>query len=103
MGSDCTASALENRFRRIKQDGKRINDAISKGIDPLSLGIGIGEGTINGPNEFFYHKTLHNPISIQLILILLYPLLSGSSLWPICVCIRACAGVDVLPQLSSTC
>ena len=40
MGSDCSASALENRFRRIKQDSKRINDAISRGVDPLTLGIG---------------------------------------------------------------
>lgn len=45
MGSDCTASALENRFRSIKQDGKRINDALSKGVDPLSLNIGSREGT----------------------------------------------------------
>jgi hypothetical protein len=45
MGSDCTASALENRFRSIKQDGKRINDALSNGVDPLSLNIGSREGT----------------------------------------------------------
>jgi hypothetical protein len=44
MGSDCTASALENRFRVLKRDGKRINGAISKGVDPLTLGIGNNEG-----------------------------------------------------------
>lgn len=48
MGSDCSASALENRFRRIKQDSKRINDAISRGVDPLTLGIGSGEGINSG-------------------------------------------------------
>lgn len=48
MGSDCSTSALENRFRRIKQDSKRINDAISRGVDPLTLGIGSGEGINSG-------------------------------------------------------
>jgi hypothetical protein len=62
MGSDCTSSALENRFRRIKQDGKRINDAISTGVDPLSLGIGSGEGTNSGSlyNHFPYYTAVHN-------------------------------------------
>ncbi|KIM99632.1 hypothetical protein OIDMADRAFT_55547 [Oidiodendron maius Zn] len=54
MGSDCSASALENRFRRIKQDSKRINDAISRGVDPLTLGIGSCEETAH-----FYGEGLH--------------------------------------------
>ena len=67
MGSDCTASALENRFRRIKQDGKRINDAISNGVDPLTLGIGSGEGTNSGtPLEPLFPPTQHCMVSLPL-------------------------------------
>ncbi|KAH8782157.1 hypothetical protein BGZ57DRAFT_926143 [Hyaloscypha finlandica] len=40
FGSDCTASALENRFRPLKRDAKLINDSIAKGIDPKTLPIG---------------------------------------------------------------
>ncbi|TVY62724.1 hypothetical protein LSUE1_G006157 [Lachnellula suecica] len=40
FGGDCTKSALENRFRRIKTDAKRMNDALSKGIDPGTLAVG---------------------------------------------------------------
>lgn len=65
MGSDCTVSALENRFRRIKRDAKLINDAVSKGIDPLTLGIGSDEGTIMETSAFFSilliaHHTSHS-------------------------------------------
>lgn len=44
FGGDCTKSAIENRFRRIKVDAKRINDAISKGIDPYTMTIDEFEG-----------------------------------------------------------
>ncbi|KAI9729495.1 MAG: hypothetical protein M1818_008518 [Claussenomyces sp. TS43310] len=37
FGGDCTVSALENRFRRIKADAKSIRDALSEGIDPITL------------------------------------------------------------------
>ncbi|KAH8805948.1 hypothetical protein F5884DRAFT_755497 [Xylogone sp. PMI_703] len=40
FGGDCTKSALENRFRRIKADAKRMNDAVARGIDPVTLIIG---------------------------------------------------------------
>ena len=43
FGGDCTASAIENRFRRIKRDAKLINSSILKGIDPITLDID-GEG-----------------------------------------------------------
>ena len=46
FGSDCTQSALENRFRRIKRDAKLINDAIEKGIDPITLDIGGTDGEV---------------------------------------------------------
>jgi hypothetical protein len=50
FGGDCTASALENRFRRIKKDAKLINDSIVEGIDPITLAIGDtdGEAAIRG-------------------------------------------------------
>ncbi len=40
FGGDCTAMALQNRFRVIKRDAKSMNDAIAKGIDPFTLPIG---------------------------------------------------------------
>ena len=40
MGSDTTMSAVENRFRPIKVNARIINDALKKGMDPLTLGIG---------------------------------------------------------------
>jgi len=43
MGSDCTSSAIENRFRKIKVEAKWIEDALEKGIDPLSLNLGVGK------------------------------------------------------------
>jgi hypothetical protein len=46
FGGDCTNSALENRFRRIKKDAKLINDAIAKGIDPITLDIGGTDGEV---------------------------------------------------------
>ncbi|KAE9364597.1 hypothetical protein N431DRAFT_447767 [Stipitochalara longipes BDJ] len=44
FGGDCTASALENRFRRIKKDAHLINDSIKKGVDPITLPIGDTDG-----------------------------------------------------------
>ncbi|TAQ86433.1 hypothetical protein B7494_g5243 [Chlorociboria aeruginascens] len=44
FGGDCTKSALENRFRRIKSDAKLINDALKQGIDPITLAIGDAKG-----------------------------------------------------------
>jgi hypothetical protein len=49
FGGDCTFSALENRFRRIKKDAKLINDAIAKGIDPITLDIGGTDGEVAVP------------------------------------------------------
>jgi hypothetical protein len=46
FGGDCTKSSLENRFRRIKTDAHLINNAIKKGIDPISLQIGGHDGGI---------------------------------------------------------
>ncbi|KAG9236712.1 hypothetical protein BJ875DRAFT_503184 [Amylocarpus encephaloides] len=40
FGGDCTRSALENRFRRIKRDAKAMNEALDKGINPITLPIG---------------------------------------------------------------
>ncbi|KAG0646543.1 hypothetical protein D0Z07_7656 [Hyphodiscus hymeniophilus] len=40
FGGDCTMSAIENRFRRIKSDAKLINDALAHGTDPILLPIG---------------------------------------------------------------
>jgi hypothetical protein len=49
FGGDCTFSALENRFRRIKKDAKLINDAIANGIDPITLDIGGTDGEVAVP------------------------------------------------------
>lgn len=46
FGGDCTASALENRFRRIKSDAKLVKDALAKGNDPITLDIGGPDGSI---------------------------------------------------------
>lgn len=46
FGGDCTKSALENRFRRVKADAKLINDAIKNGIDPITLNIGETNGQV---------------------------------------------------------
>ncbi|PBP23364.1 hypothetical protein BUE80_DR005982 [Diplocarpon rosae] len=43
FGGDCTKSAIENRFRRIKIDAKLINDAVKKGVDPITLPIGLDQ------------------------------------------------------------
>jgi hypothetical protein len=40
FGGDCTASALENRLRRVKADAKAIKIALQDGIDPINLDIG---------------------------------------------------------------
>jgi len=44
FGGDCTASAVDNRFRRIKRDAQLINDSVKKGIDPITLPIGDTDG-----------------------------------------------------------
>ncbi|RDL36409.1 uncharacterized protein BP5553_05761 [Venustampulla echinocandica] len=46
FGGDCTKSAIENRFRRIKSDAKLINNAVAKGIDPITLNIGDASGEV---------------------------------------------------------
>jgi hypothetical protein len=46
FGGDCTKSALENRFRRIKSDAVLINQAFAKGIDPITLDIGGKDGQV---------------------------------------------------------
>ncbi|PBP20182.1 hypothetical protein BUE80_DR009006 [Diplocarpon rosae] len=43
FGGDCTKYAIENRFRRIKIDAKFINDAVKKGVDPITLPIGLDQ------------------------------------------------------------
>ena len=40
FGGDCTKSAIDNRFRRIKSDARLIKDALAKGIDPITLPVG---------------------------------------------------------------
>jgi len=61
FGGDCTKSALENRFRRIKTDAKLINDAVKKGIDPMSLDIGgtDGENAVTSGRRVFPNSPQH--------------------------------------------
>ncbi|KAK0124023.1 hypothetical protein ONS95_009009 [Cadophora gregata] len=46
FGGDCTKSAIENRFRRIKSDAKLINDAVKNGVDPITINVGDTDGMI---------------------------------------------------------
>ncbi|KAG4439123.1 hypothetical protein IFR05_005410 [Cadophora sp. M221] len=46
FGGDCTKSAIENRFRRLKSDAKLINDAVKNGVDPISINVGDTDGKI---------------------------------------------------------
>ncbi|TGO22794.1 hypothetical protein BPAE_0154g00050 [Botrytis paeoniae] len=46
FGGDCTVSALENRFRRLKSDAKLINDAVAKGEDPILMNVGDTNGEV---------------------------------------------------------
>jgi len=39
---------LENRFRRIKGDAKALNDALEKGIDPITIPTDSLNGKIGG-------------------------------------------------------
>ena len=40
FGGDCTRSAIDNRFRKIKTDAILIRKAIADGVDPFTLPIG---------------------------------------------------------------
>ncbi|OBT95909.2 hypothetical protein VE01_06093 [Pseudogymnoascus verrucosus] len=42
FGGDCTKWAIDNRFRSLKTDAKRIGDALASGLDPISLDIPSG-------------------------------------------------------------
>ncbi|KAM0132414.1 hypothetical protein ACHAP3_006451 [Botrytis cinerea] len=46
FGGDCTASAVENRFRRLKSDAKLINAAVAKGEDPILMNVGDTNGGV---------------------------------------------------------
>ncbi|CAD6443648.1 ba322ab6-cabc-4c17-89f2-6995816ea521 [Sclerotinia trifoliorum] len=46
FGGDCTASAIDNRFRRLKSDAKLINAAIAKGEDPIFMNVGDTNGNV---------------------------------------------------------
>ncbi|KUJ17356.1 uncharacterized protein LY89DRAFT_583877 [Mollisia scopiformis] len=50
FGGDCTKSAVENRFRRVKSDAKLINDAVKNGVDPITINVGdtSGEAAMSG-------------------------------------------------------
>ncbi|OBT78598.1 hypothetical protein VF21_02283 [Pseudogymnoascus sp. 05NY08] len=39
FGGDCTKWAIDNRFRSLKTDAKRIGDALASGLDPITLDI----------------------------------------------------------------
>jgi hypothetical protein len=58
FGGDCTKSALENRFRRIKSDAERINEAVRKGIDPIVLNVGDTDRVAIKGGKSGYGQTL---------------------------------------------
>jgi hypothetical protein len=67
FGGDCTAMALQNRFRAIRRDAKLMNDSIAKGIDPITLPIGAetSSGGVKGSSGqttvlYLSSSTLHN-------------------------------------------
>lgn len=63
FGGDCTKSALENRFRRLKSDAKLINDAVAKGQDPITINVGDTNGDVAckglGGNEMMFIVAFH--------------------------------------------
>ncbi|TGO56129.1 hypothetical protein BCON_0082g00420 [Botryotinia convoluta] len=67
FGGDCTASALDNRFRRLKSDAKLINAAVAKGEDPILMNVGDTNGEIackgKGGNKFMLFSRLSSSIS----------------------------------------
>ncbi|OBT68883.1 hypothetical protein VE03_02176 [Pseudogymnoascus sp. 23342-1-I1] len=42
FGGDCTKWAIDNRFRSLKTDAKKIVDALASGLDPITLDIPSG-------------------------------------------------------------
>ncbi|CZT53038.1 uncharacterized protein RSE6_14471 [Rhynchosporium secalis] len=46
FGGDCTKSAIDNRFRRLKSDAKLINNAIQNGFDPITINVGDTDGKL---------------------------------------------------------
>ncbi|KAA8573967.1 hypothetical protein EYC84_005509 [Monilinia fructicola] len=44
FGGDCTVSALENRFKRLKSDAKLINAAVANGEDPININVADTNG-----------------------------------------------------------
>lgn len=61
-------SALENRFRRIKGDAKALNDALARGIDPItiptdSLNGKIGKGRLQPKRVFISSKIFTHHIT----------------------------------------
>ncbi|PVH77945.1 hypothetical protein DL98DRAFT_422919 [Cadophora sp. DSE1049] len=68
FGGDCTKSAIENRFRRLKSDAKLINDAVKNGIDPITLNVGDTDGmvAISGAVLAKYFGSDVTPNAIQL-------------------------------------
>jgi hypothetical protein len=58
---------LENRFRRIKGDAKALNDALEKGIDPITIPtdslngkIGGGKGRLQPKPDFLIVQISHS-------------------------------------------
>jgi hypothetical protein len=46
FGGDCTKSALESRFRRLRSDAVLINKAVAKGINPITINVGGTDGQV---------------------------------------------------------
>jgi len=44
FGGDCTAGAIQNRFKRIKKDAVLINQAVAAGIDVITINVGDTSG-----------------------------------------------------------
>ncbi|TVY40897.1 hypothetical protein LSUB1_G002345 [Lachnellula subtilissima] len=76
-GGDCTNSAIENRMRRVKTDAKRINNALTQGIDPITLIIEGHQGEVAARGKgrgqavllhSFSTNTLHTKSPTRLLL-----------------------------------
>lgn len=58
MGSDCSVSAIENRFRPLKRQVILINKTVEDGVDVATLGIGSGGGkTQRSPSLSAKHES----------------------------------------------
>jgi hypothetical protein len=64
---------LENRFRRIKGDAKALNDALEKGIDPITIPTDSLNGKIGGGKGRLQPKPDFHIVQYLILYIIMIP------------------------------